>query len=229
MRISHNKKFIYISIPKTGSTSIRSILNDYSEIKIDRSYHLLNLSIHRSEVSGFYPSNYWKVFTHMKAKDLKYIWNELFPNPKKQFDDYFKFTIVRNPWARRVSQWEFIKSKAKNDSLATFKGYCYSVMKDCHGSFTKFLLKSSKLDQQVNWIKDDNGNIILDYIAKLEDLQNGVNHICNKIDIDVKELPHINQSVTGKKHYSEYYTKKMVDFLADIYADDIAEFNYDFI
>ena len=144
MRISHKKKFVYISIPKTGSTSVRNAINDYSDVKIERSYHLKNLSIERSNVTGYYPSSYWKVSTHMKAMDLGYIWSEIFPNKKDLWDEYFKFTVVRNPWARRVSQWQFIRQKAKKDSIATFRGYCLEVYRECEGKFSNFVKKSSK-------------------------------------------------------------------------------------
>ncbi len=226
MRISHTNKFIYISIPKTGSTSLRNAINDYSEIKIDRTYHLANLSIERSAVTGFYPSNYWKVSTHMTAQELFYIWPEIFPNKKDDWNKYFKFTLVRNPWARRVSQWQFIRSKAKKESIATFSGYCYEVYKLCEGKFHKFVARSSKLDQQVNWIKDDSGEKKLDYVCKLEEIDESFQFICNKLKIENYSFPHENQS--QHHHYTKYFNTKMVDYLANIYSDDINEFNYEF-
>ena len=226
MRISHSKKFIYISIPKTGSTSVRDAINDYSEVKIDRTYHLGNLSIQRSAVTGFFPSSYWKVSTHMTANNLKYIWPEIFPKKKEAWNEYYKFSIVRNPWARRLSQWQFIKTKAKKESIATFAGYCYDVYKQCEGKFHKFVAKSSKLDQQVNWIRNDTNENLLDYVGKLENINESFQTICNNIQIEYTEFPHENKS--KHHHYTKYYNKQMVDYIAKIYADDINEFNYEF-
>ena len=226
MRISHSKKFVYISIPKTGSTSIRDAINEYSEIKIDRTYHLANLSIERASVTGFYPSSFWKVSTHMKSQELKYLWQELFPKRPNAWNNYFKFTIVRNPWARRLSQWQFIRYKAKKESILTFSGYCFDVLKQCDGKFSNFIAKSSKADQQINWIKDDCGENLLNYVGKLEEVNESFSEICNNINISNTQIPHYNKS--KHKHYSKYYTPRMVDHIAKIYEDDINEFNYDF-
>ena len=49
----------------------------------------------------------------MTANNLRYIWPEIFPKKKEAWNEYYKFSIVRNPWARRLSQWQFIKTKAK--------------------------------------------------------------------------------------------------------------------
>ena len=71
-------KFIYIRIPKTGSTSIADAL---------KSYTLKRASI-RNTLSIFY-----------KRPDIK----KYAKNSKR----YFKFSFVRNPWDRMISRYVY--------------------------------------------------------------------------------------------------------------------------
>ena len=94
---------------------------------------------------------------------------------------------------------------------------------------------------QCDFIQDNDGRIIVDYVGKFENLQNDFNTICQKIHVESTQLPHINRSKTYnpiinilklnkniKKHYSEYYDSETKEFVAHIYKDDIKKFEYCF-
>ena len=77
MRISHKLKFIFFSIPRTASESIRSALDPYSDIK--------------SEPKGLYHNHITALALRNHFNEMGWVW-----------DDYFKFAFVRNPWDRFV-------------------------------------------------------------------------------------------------------------------------------
>ena len=98
MRISHKHKFVYIAPPKTGSTTIRYALNEYSEVK---SIPYLNSPL----------------YYHVKPIQLE----NYFEEQNWNWGEYFKFALVRNPfdllvsryfWSRDVQQLESFKEKS---------------------------------------------------------------------------------------------------------------------
>ncbi|PYL60035.1 MAG: hypothetical protein DMF31_05450, partial [Verrucomicrobia bacterium] len=97
--ISHEHKCISVEVPKTGSTSVRGILGKAWKP------HL----------------NLWQIKTQMETNWTRYggrknrILASLYllrseerrkEIGRKQFDTYFKFGFVRNPWDRVVSLYE---------------------------------------------------------------------------------------------------------------------------
>lgn len=84
MRISHKHKFIFISVPKTGSESVRSVLNQFSDINSSTGLH----AHHKKYSQILNDFNYSKHYTC--------------------------FGFVRNPWDRCVSHWFHIKKHAQN-------------------------------------------------------------------------------------------------------------------
>ncbi|PYJ55629.1 MAG: hypothetical protein DME82_06630, partial [Verrucomicrobia bacterium] len=97
--ISHKHKCIFVEVPKTGSTSVRAILG-----KAWKPH--LNLW----QIKNQMETN-WTRFGGRKNRILAALY--LLRSEKhrreigrKQFETYFKFGFVRNPWDRVVSLYE---------------------------------------------------------------------------------------------------------------------------
>lgn len=201
--ISHTHKFIFIHIPKTAGTTIDIFFNG---------------SMQR----------------HSCLKDYEYFL------PKKQFDQYFKFTTVRNPFDLLVSSYAMVIERIQQKNSGALKTFGHNVfsfeeyLKDkIHNytvgteSFISTNFSYSMFNQnQINWIKDSQGRINIDYVMKFENLQQDFNIVCDKIGIPHQQLPHTNK--TNHKHYTEYYDEETREIVAQKYARDIEYFGYKF-
>jgi len=77
------------------------------------------------------------------------------------------------------------------------------------------------------FIEDAAGRIIVDYVGRVESINDGVAEIESRLGI-VLELGHRNRTVTQASYHSAYVNRDMIDLVADIYSADIAKFQYDF-
>ncbi len=75
-------------------------------------------------------------------------------------------------------------------------------------------------------IYDINGNQMVYYIGRFEDLQNNFDYIMSKIGLDSCTLPIINR--TEHKHYQEMFTPCGKEKVAEIWRKDIENFKYSF-
>jgi len=97
--ISHQHKCVFVEVPKTGSTSVRAILG-----KAWKPH--LNLWQIKNQME-----TYWTRYGGRKNRILAGLYLFL-PEERrreigrKQFETYFKFGFVRNPWDRIVSLYE---------------------------------------------------------------------------------------------------------------------------
>ena len=206
MRISHKHKFVFIATPKTGSTTIRKSLAKYSDIK---------------SVGDKTSPYYW----HTSALELKEHFNEKNWN----WNEYFKFTFVRNPWSRCVSKWEHRKRVSNNQTLLDNRDeFAIQSRNLIHKwkSFRGMLRRGHVGNSQYNWCFDASGNQLVDFIGKTENFQEDFNTICDKIKIPQQQLPRKN--ATKHKHYTEYYDDETKQIVAEKYAKDIAYFGYEF-
>lgn len=147
--------------------------------------------------------------------------------------NYFKFTSVRNPWDRFVSEYLWRNKRDWNHHTnqdirwdMSFKECCNALVQE------KLKLIYPRMERIHLWSQHkmieyavgscDNIN----FIGKFENLQEDFDIICDKIGIPQEQLPHKNKS--KRKHYTEYYDDETKELVAKKYAKDIEYFDYRF-
>ena len=225
--ISEKYRCIFIHIPKTAGQSIEQFFLNLHGLSWEKRDPLLLR--YNSD-----PSRGPDSLAHLTAKeyvDCGYL-------TATEFDKYFKFSFVRNPWERLVSE------------------YCYRQYYKKY-SFREFVLNGlptrnrysdsyRHIMPQSEFILDENGQPLVDFIGRFENLQSDFEAVCAKLSIDGAMLPFRNQSDKRKgameilrrvlskdtRHsetsYSSYYDKDLRERVAEMYAADIRAFNYEF-
>ena len=78
---------------------------------------------------------------------------------------------------------------------------------------------------QVEWLKDDEGEVSIDFAARFESLAEDFRVIAERIGIDA-ELPHLN--ATRRAGFREYYDDESRDIVGHWFREDIEVFGYTF-
>ena len=219
-------KFIFIHVPKTGGTSIEEYFGK----------NMAGKGKHRSL------REWCELYEYERGDRLA---SDRIPCPivppssfDHEFSQYFKFTVVRNPWDRMVSYWKYKKiHSGVGGRFLPFPGLDFAREK----SFPKWLNCAADLSQEqwdafapIGFATQKqmitHGQICMDYIIRFEDLQNGFDEVCKKIGHQPKpphrKLPHVHK--TNHKHYSAYYNDQTEQFIRERYAEDIKMFDYHF-
>ena len=138
----------------------------------------------------------------------------------------YKFTVVRNPWDKVVSHYEYRRKKNKteiatrNISFSDWVKMTYGENKD-----TFYYNNPRSFQPQVDWLKDKQGNISMDYVIRFESINEDFDHVKSAIGLDAS-LPHLNAS--KRDSYQSYYDDETRTIVAKWFREDIDQFEYDF-
>lgn len=207
MIVSHKYKFIFIAIPKTATHAIRFALrphlasNDWEQVEL----------FHRSRapIAGFENINHGHITAQVAKEALgKEIW-----------DSYYKFAFVRNPFDRFISYSFF-----KNKNSEIFKKHALAKMKLAFQD--PFVLNDLLFQPQIDFINDEEGGLMVDYVGRYEQLQKSFNAISKQTGIKSVELPLLN--TTDHEKYHGYYDEELRGLVEIHYKKEIELFNYSF-
>lgn len=157
MLYSEENKIVFVHIQKTGGSTISNLLND-------------------------------------NVVDIKEIGNKhdwaLWGRPDiRLWDSCFKFCFVRNPWERLLSWYSMIvqnrvllessKNKMWSYLLSSSNDFP-SFIKNCEKVIDDYDGRKSFSYNQVDYIADKSGNILVDYIGRFESFNSRVSsNLCN--------------------------------------------------
>jgi hypothetical protein len=150
-----------------------------------------------------------------------------------EFSNYFKFTIVRNPWDRVVSAFLFLKGGGMNNEYDRNWAARYLADFDDFNSFARGWLTKKNINlgmhfrPQRDFICLQDGRIGVDFVGHFENIDADFAYICNKLKIQAK-LSKVNSTSEKQPDFQRYYTVETRQIVADAYADDIRLLGYAF-
>jgi chondroitin 4-sulfotransferase 11 len=171
-------------------------------------------------------------------KDLARYQAEL---PAGIFDGYFKFAVVRNPWDRLLSDYNYQRRKSRpaDSKLHLFdaNGRRREFAAWIEAAFTETSRYPAshwggevspgihRFSPQLDWISLA-GGVAVDFVARFEHLDEDFAVIRRTLGLEQTTLPRRNPRFHF--HYSRYYDDAMRDRVGQYYARDIAAFGYAF-
>jgi hypothetical protein len=211
--ISHRYRCIFIEVPKTGSTSVRALLG--TPTKPHQNLWQIRYLMETEWTGGERLRD--------RLASSAYLWLSKDGRRRRghrQFDEYFKFGFVRNPWDRLVSLYERREGLMLKDrmSFPDFVDWCRYSSSTCNHALPH--------RYQLDWFVDPHGKVLADFIGRFETLDRDWETVAARLGVE-SSLPHQNQN-PGRKHYTEYYDARTRAIVADRFAVDIEYFGYEF-
>lgn len=220
MPIAHDRKIVFIHIPKTGGTSISSHFFDFEDektIKYDKDCLL-------SSMISIGDGKYRRA-SHCTAQEIRNLHPEV-------FESYQKITVVRNPFDKIVSEYYHFLQMAHNipmighvkdmtfsdfvsrlydkfdeiQELQTLKreDYYIHVVPQVH-----FLKIDGKISDQIKVYRFENFREIRDQLG-----------ITRKLNVNCLK----DYAASYQKHYDS----RLVQKVNQMYEEDLRVFNYSF-
>jgi hypothetical protein len=215
MLLSRQYRFVMLHIPKTAGTSIHDTLAKKCRDALDRPTRV-------PRIADFPDKYVWNdVWHHPLARDVKCAMGAA------KWDESFSFAFVRNPWARQVSWFNMIRERE-------------GILKQKAKDFGEFLERPDdgpgpspghpvheRRRNQVEYLMDEDGEQIVDFVGRFENLEEDFAEVCRRIGVDAS-LPSEKYNASTPCDYHDFYTPSLRDLIAERFADDIAAFGYEF-
>jgi len=219
MVISHRLKYIFFHVPKTAGTSVKNILLS-PQFKADVVGKWDGMD--KSKLKNN-PLIDWNLKQHSNIAQAKEYFEK---HTNYNYDEYFKFAFIRNPWDRQVSKYEFYMQKIYYQKNAS------PVNAELAKRFKNLPAKQflmSIFDKQNRFICEGD-SVAVDFVGKFETLYDDMKQIINTILPGLPDscwsLPHENS--TKHKDYKEYYDEESKNKIAEACNKDIQLGNYQF-
>jgi len=148
----------------------------------------------------------------------------------KNFQEYFKFTVVRNPWDRVVSAYTFLQKGGINKWDKKFFDNTLSQFESFEDFVLNWLTPANikthlHFKEQHGFFIDKYRKTSVDYIGYLENIAEDFDYIANRIGC--KQTLNIENAVK-RADYKDFYNEKTRAHVGNIYKTDIELLNYDF-
>ena len=173
--ICRENNCLFVHIPKSAGQSIEQFFMDRLQLDWDQDREILYLQNNSDPARGTEKLAHLSATEYVACGHLS----------QEEFSRLFKFSFVRNPWARILSEYRY-------------RNYFQ------HRSFRDFVLnklpkpgwddKYRHVMPQYDMLHDNNGELLVDFVGRFESLQQDFDKVCEHLGIEESQLPHRNRS-----------------------------------
>jgi len=154
---------------------------------------------------------------------------------KEEYDQFFKFTVIRNPFNLLYSTWayyvrnnginiefnEWIKWRHR-EPVSKYKGL---VDDNNNGNFR--LTYYMNRYPQTFWLVNHDGKFIIDHTLCFENLEEELGEVFKRLNLGEMYLPHANKTFNDDgKRYIEYYDDESIEIVKKEFKIDFDLFGY---
>ena len=220
--ISHEKKFIFVHVPRTGGYTLSNFLRPYCDEESLRKF------------SRFSENR------NLHATACEYV--EVYG--RKIFEEYTVFSIVRNPFEKAVSH--SIWHNGGTFDRGHFRDYIFKPHRVGfwpHSHFYFYQKPGIKPDMNaeddvstifpsqisMEGIKYMQENLFFPHFIRFENYASDISRLFNKLEIehDIEDLKR-KSNHTAHKHYSHYYQDDEIKEIRNVCGFDLQIFGYTF-
>ena len=236
MLVSHLHKFIYIKTIKAAGTSIESYFEkfcmppgEWENMQYQDEYRDEYVSDTgmiwsrgrdlRFGIDQKRPIDLkeWKNWNRMPAVEVK---RRL---PSKQWDEYFKFCAVRNPWDKVISSFYWEKHNSNKPLLD---------LDSERQEFTEWMsarVSRTGISHTDDYLYTIDDKFCLDDVVRYETLSSDMARICAKIGVpwQPERLPKFKSGIRpADASVENMHSATTIRLVAELYASDIETFKY---
>jgi len=219
--VNFDKRVIFIAVPKAGTTSVRSQLAQ-DGVPFIAAPHLNILQVRDA------------LYTYLLLNSLGA--NRNFPSQGVRsdadiraqasaiFGSFFKFAAVRNPWDRAVSLY------LRREGLVVSEHISFATFCTRHLYASDTCVFPTLHRNQLDWLCDEDGQCLLDYVYRLEDFSRAIADIAERtggrVQLGMKR-ENVRRDIAARD-YRQYYSDETRKIVAARFEKDIDYFKYTF-
>ena len=230
MIISHSQRFIFIKSEKTAGTSIETVLSEYCSgddivVPINDFRHNRNENGEFKHRAMNADEEFLKIGQHVDAETIR---RKVSPDV---WNDYFKFSIARNPWDRTISYFFWMRRQdpaiKPRKHFYHYLGVPFNELAQPKKALHNFLESDEFVNNDRFYVMDD--QLCVDFVIRYEHLSEDLAEVRKRIGLPPIDLPHLKTGFRQKRHhYSEYFDEQSKAIVAEKHKNDIKLFGYEF-
>jgi hypothetical protein len=197
----------FVDIPRTGSTSIKTILGREFGPGYGKSF---------DRESGCKQATHF--LDHTSARKVVASIGE------KAWGALYTFSFVRNPWERFHSGFKYRIAKQELNADTSFKEYVRGLATPRHRQKTSPYYYHSYHMSMCDYLMDAQNRILVKDVFKYEEREQALETLREKTGINFST--EWRESTKDFSDYLAYYDDESAAIIGQYFADDIQQFNY---